>query len=55
MIIGRPEQVLEKLKEFKGLISPDGDLVARAYYPGMPTEVQHRVVRLLGELARELK
>ena len=54
-IVGRPKQVLEQLRPFGELITDDGHLVARSYFPGMPWEIQHRQVELLGDLARELR
>src|SRR5262249_31599955 len=32
-VIGRPEQVLERLRELAPLLSADGHLVARSYFP----------------------
>jgi alkanesulfonate monooxygenase SsuD/methylene tetrahydromethanopterin reductase-like flavin-dependent oxidoreductase (luciferase family) len=53
-VVGRPEQVLERLREVGKHLTPGGHLVAKAYYPGLPWEAQLRQVRLLGELAKEL-
>ena len=53
-LIGRPEQVLEGLRAIGKHISPDGHLVAKAYYPGLPWEMQKRQIELLGQLAKEL-
>ena len=47
--------MLDSLRAFKSILGPDGHLIARAYYPGMPWELQARQVELLGEIARELK
>jgi alkanesulfonate monooxygenase SsuD/methylene tetrahydromethanopterin reductase-like flavin-dependent oxidoreductase (luciferase family) len=55
ILLGRPEEVLEKLKGYHDLIGDDGHLVASAYYPGLPWSVQRHEVKLLGELARKLK
>ncbi len=54
-VVGRPEEVLDSLRAFKSILGPDGHLIARAYYPGMPWELQARQVELLGEIAAELK
>ncbi len=55
ILIGRPEQVLAELRRVGELLSEDGVLVARAYFPGMPYALQRREVELLGELAKELR
>jgi alkanesulfonate monooxygenase SsuD/methylene tetrahydromethanopterin reductase-like flavin-dependent oxidoreductase (luciferase family) len=55
IVVGRPEQVLAELRSRRELLSEDGILVARAYFPGMPYAIQRREVELLGELARELR
>jgi len=54
-LIGRPEQVLAGLREIGERVTPGGHLVVKAYYPGLPWEAQQRQVRLLGELAKELR
>jgi alkanesulfonate monooxygenase SsuD/methylene tetrahydromethanopterin reductase-like flavin-dependent oxidoreductase (luciferase family) len=53
-LVGRPEQVLEQLRSFRDLVRGDGHLVARAYLPGLPWDVQRKQVTLLGELAQAL-
>jgi len=54
-LIGRPEQVLEGLRDIGKRVTPGGHLVVKAYYPGLPWEQQLRQVKLLGELAKELQ
>ena len=54
-IVGRPEQVLDRLRPFADVITDDGHLVARSYFPGMPWHMQRRQVELLGEIASELR
>jgi alkanesulfonate monooxygenase SsuD/methylene tetrahydromethanopterin reductase-like flavin-dependent oxidoreductase (luciferase family) len=53
-LIGRPEEVLEGLREIGQRVTPGGHLVLKAYYPGIPWEVQRRQVELLGAIAEEL-
>lgn len=54
-VVGRPAAVLEQLRAIGELLTDDGHLVARSYFPGMPWELQRRQVGLLGELAAELR
>jgi alkanesulfonate monooxygenase SsuD/methylene tetrahydromethanopterin reductase-like flavin-dependent oxidoreductase (luciferase family) len=54
IVVGRPEQVLAELRRVRELLTDDGALVARAYFPGMPYELQRREIELLGQLAADL-
>jgi alkanesulfonate monooxygenase SsuD/methylene tetrahydromethanopterin reductase-like flavin-dependent oxidoreductase (luciferase family) len=53
-VVGRSEQVLSELARYRRALGDDGHLIARAYYPGLPWDVQRRQVELLGELAGQL-
>jgi len=55
IVVGRPEEVIAQLRPFAELISDDGHLVARSYFPGLPWELQKRQVELLGEIAAALR
>lgn len=54
-LIGRPEQVLKQMKAIGAHLTTDGHLVVKAYYPGLPWDVQRRQVQLLGQMAEELR
>jgi alkanesulfonate monooxygenase SsuD/methylene tetrahydromethanopterin reductase-like flavin-dependent oxidoreductase (luciferase family) len=54
-LVGRPEEVLEGMRAFAPHITPGGHLIARAYFPGIPWEIQRRQVELLGQIVHELE
>jgi alkanesulfonate monooxygenase SsuD/methylene tetrahydromethanopterin reductase-like flavin-dependent oxidoreductase (luciferase family) len=55
LFVGRSEQVLAGLRTLEPYLTDGGHVVARAYLPGAPWELQRTQVKLLGEIARELR
>jgi alkanesulfonate monooxygenase SsuD/methylene tetrahydromethanopterin reductase-like flavin-dependent oxidoreductase (luciferase family) len=53
-IVGTPEEVAERISEYREVLGPDGLFVARAYFPGLDPAIQRESLRILGEEVRPL-
>lgn len=53
-IVGTPEEVAEKIAEYRAILGPDGQFVARSYFPGLDPAIQRESLGVLGEEVRPL-
>jgi alkanesulfonate monooxygenase SsuD/methylene tetrahydromethanopterin reductase-like flavin-dependent oxidoreductase (luciferase family) len=54
LIIGTPDQVAKRIKEFGKVWGTDMHFVARSNYPGIPEEMSRNCIRLLGEVKKQI-
>jgi probable F420-dependent oxidoreductase len=54
LIIGTPEEVAKRIKEFGEVLGPEMHFVARSYYPGVRLEAAKRSIELLGQVRPSL-
>ncbi|HYR63336.1 MAG TPA: LLM class flavin-dependent oxidoreductase [Actinomycetota bacterium] len=54
LVYGTPEQVAERISAFGAVLGEGAQFIARAYYPGLPSERAAELVELLGEVRRLL-
>jgi probable F420-dependent oxidoreductase len=54
LIIGTPDEVAKRVKEFGEVWGTDMHFVARSSYPGIPEEMSRTCLQLLGEVKKKL-